>query len=130
MEDDLKRTVREVDRKYKVRGKTEQTFKSIREGAQSVDQQYGIRRKLQNLVDDVKRGWPDFKRRAQKFINSPLGQGALFAAVLYGLVSGILFKASASSAPPLPHPYPQHRSLSSVLVAAASSPLFFPVLVP
>mmetsp|Transcript_7596 Transcript_7596/g.18225 ORF Transcript_7596/g.18225 Transcript_7596/m.18225 type:complete len:213 (-) Transcript_7596:189-827(-) len=95
VEDEVRRTARSMDLKYSIRDKTSKAFEQMKGSAETVDKRFGIRKKIQILMADLRRNWPDIKRRASDFFSSPIGKVTTFTLLYLALISGLLFKVCA-----------------------------------
>ncbi|KIY98690.1 hypothetical protein MNEG_9272 [Monoraphidium neglectum] len=64
----------------------------LNETAQDIDQQYGLRRKVRAVVEDVKRLAPIWARRTKEFGATTQGKAAFTFLFVGLLLSGTLFK--------------------------------------
>ncbi|KAK9807827.1 hypothetical protein WJX72_010389 [[Myrmecia] bisecta] len=92
VEDNVKRAASEVDSKFNVSEKAQQAAYKVREGAESIDTQLGIRRRLRIAAEDAQRKWPLWRKRYNDFIRTPVGR-VMFGAFIFWLVySGLAIR--------------------------------------
>lgn len=70
-----------MDSEYEISQKAEKSFKKAKEAMGDVDNQYGIRRKVRAMSEDVTRHWPAWRRAFDEFSATPLGKFSIIAGV-------------------------------------------------
>jgi hypothetical protein len=81
-----------LDAEYEISQKAEKSFKKAKEAAVDVDTQYGIRRRVRAMSEDVTRHFPAWKRAFQEFSATPLGKFSIISGVLAIMTTSIFWK--------------------------------------
>lgn len=90
--DDARRGLGKLDRKLGVGKKTDYLRNEIYVRFETIDNKYGITTKVKNSVDELRRRYPDLKRKFDKFASTPTGKALGIALFVWGVFSGVYFK--------------------------------------